>query len=143
MQGYANKAELIAEIEKTAALFIAEFESIYENDKDKLLDGADRTPAQMIAYQLGWMNLIMSWDTDELSGKEVKTPASNYKWNQLGGLYESFYKQYEKQTLSELKEMFNSLVSSFIGWAATFSDEELFGQDIRKWASSTPAKWPI
>lgn len=54
MQDYANKRALIAEIEKTASLFIDEFSNIKEEEKDRLIEGDDRTPAQMIAYQLGW-----------------------------------------------------------------------------------------
>ena len=53
MQEYETKRALIAEIEKTADLFIKEFTDVEEGDKDKLIDGVDRTPAQMIAYQLG------------------------------------------------------------------------------------------
>ena len=143
MHDYENKEELIAEIEKTANLFITEFDTIEEVDKDKLLEGGDRTPAQMIAYQLGWLNLIMSWDRDELAGKEVITPAPDYKWNKLGGLYESFYNQYEKFTLNELKNMYRDCVAEIIQWIKSFSNEQLFGPDVRKWASSTPSKWPI
>ena len=65
MQSYENKKALIAKIEKTAALFINEFSDVKEDDKDKLIEGVDRTPAQMIAYQLGWLDLIMGWDKDE------------------------------------------------------------------------------
>lgn len=28
-------------------------------DKDKLIDGVDRTSAQMVAYQLGWLILVL------------------------------------------------------------------------------------
>jgi hypothetical protein len=54
---YQNRGELILEISNRAKLFIEEFNDIHEKDKDRLIDGVDRTPAQMIAYQLGWMNL--------------------------------------------------------------------------------------
>ena len=60
MQGYASKKTLIVEIEKTAALFINEFLNVEEDDKDKLIGDVDRTPAQMIAYQLGWLDLNLS-----------------------------------------------------------------------------------
>ena len=62
MQGYADKRALIAEVEKTAALFIDEFADVKESDKNKRIDGVDRTPAEVIAYQLGWLDLIISWD---------------------------------------------------------------------------------
>jgi hypothetical protein len=106
MQQYDNKEQLVAEILKTAKLFIDEFDGISDDDKHKMIEGIDKTPMQMIAYQLGWMNLIMSWDKDEKEGIEVVTPSPEYKWNKLGGLYESFYYTYESYSLNELKELF-------------------------------------
>jgi len=90
MQGYKSKQELIEEISKRAKLFIDEFSDITEIDRNKLIDEVDRTPAQMIAYQLGWMNLILYWEQQEQKGIAVVTPHADYKWNNLGGLYESF-----------------------------------------------------
>ena len=83
MHQYDNKEQLIAEILKTAKLFIDEFDGISDDDKHKMIEGIDKTPMQMIAYQLGWMNLIMSWDKDEKEGIEVVTPSPVYKWNKL------------------------------------------------------------
>jgi len=143
MQGYANKQALISEIQKTAQLFIAEFEGIPETDKALRLEEVDRTPQEMIAYQLGWINLIRGWDRNELEGKEVVTPASGYKWNQLGGLYQSFYDQYRDQTLSQLKALFIAAVDELTPWLESFSDEELFAPGGRRWAASTPSNWPI
>lgn len=84
---YQNRQELILEISNRAKLFIEEFNDINEKDKDRLIDGVDRTPAQMIAYQLGWMNLILDWEKQEQQGHVVITPTTDSKWNNLGGLY--------------------------------------------------------
>lgn len=143
MQGYANKHALISEIRKTAQLFIAEFEGIPETEKALRLEEVDRTPQEMIAYQLGWINLIRSWDRDELEGKEVVTPAPGYKWNQLGGLYQSFYHQYQDPSLSQLMELFKATVDELTPWLEGFSDEELFAPGGRNWAASTPSNWPV
>ena len=62
MQEYSSKKELIDEINKRAVLFINEFIEITDENKDTLVEGVDRGPAQMIAYQLGWMNLILLWE---------------------------------------------------------------------------------
>ena len=102
---YKDKQELIDEISKRADLFIEEFSHIRESDKDKPMDGVDRTPAQMVAYQLGWMNLLLCWEEQEQQGNTVITPHPDYKWNNLGGLYESFYRQYETCSLQELCTM--------------------------------------
>lgn len=140
MQEYADKQALIAEIEKTARLFIQEFEDVSEAKKDLMLADVDRTPQQMIAYQLGWLNLLQSWDADEQNGHEVVTPAVGYKWNQLGALYQKFYDDYQDQSLAQLQDRFKMAVDDLISWLAGFSEDELFHSGGRKWASST---WPI
>ena len=90
MQSYNSKEELIDEIIKRKELFINEFESIKENEKDIIIDEIDRTPAQMISYQLGWMNLILFWEDENKKGIDVKTPSKDYKWNNLGDYMKIF-----------------------------------------------------
>ena len=103
----------------------------------------DRLPVQMIAYQLGWMQLILSWENQERQDDTVITPAPNYKWNNLGGLYKSFYAQHEACTLAELSAMFADTVQEILRLIDDYTDIELFHPGGRKWASSTPANWPI
>ena len=79
MKSYASGEELIAEIRKRADLFIVEFDAVTEADRDTFKDGVDRTPAQMLAYQLGWMDLLLGWERDEQAGHEVVTPAPGYR----------------------------------------------------------------
>ena len=143
MQEYADKDALITEIKETANMFISEFDGIPESDKAVRLEEVDRTPQEIIAYQLGWMKLLLSWDSNELAGKEVVTPSPGYKWNQLGGLYQSFYDQYRDESLSQLIKLFVSAVDELIQWLSGFSEEELFRPGGRKWAASTPSNWPI
>jgi hypothetical protein len=143
VQEYADKKSLTAEIQKTANLFIGEFEDVQEADKDTTVPGVDRTPARMIAYQLGWMALLRQWDVDELAGKEVFMPSPGFKWNKLGALYERFYDEYSSYSLAELSVMFKDAVKGLCLWIDGFSEEELFKTGRRKWASSTPSNWPI
>lgn len=143
MRSYESKQALTTEIQKTAALFIDEFDGIDHTDRDTRVEGVDRTPAQMIAYQLGWLDLIMSWDRDEGEGKRVATPSKNYKWNALGGLYQHFYEHYESYSLSQLEDEFKKEVSTFVEWLDLFTEDELFIPGGRNWASSTPSNWPI
>ena len=143
MAGYADKKELMAEIRKTADVFIKEFEDISEDEKDTRYEGVDRTPQEIIAYQLGWMSLLRGWDSDELTGKEVIMPAPGYKWNQMGILYQGFYKKYQDQSLEQLKTTFTEAVDLFLKWLEGFSEEEIFESGGRKWAASTPSNWPI
>lgn len=142
MQEYGNKQMLINEIQKRADLFINEFNDIPNDKGDVRLDGIDKTPKEMIAYQLGWLNLVMGWEKDELDGKEVITPTQDYKWNKLGKLYQSFFRTYNKHLLSELCQMFKETVNEFIQWLSTVDDNTLFQAGVRKW-TVTSANWPM
>jgi hypothetical protein len=124
-------------------LFIGEFADIDDADKGKMAAGVDRNPAQMIAYQLGWMSLLRKWDADELAGESPEMPAPGIKWNALGKLYQRFYEEYEAYPLKNLAAQFKSAVEGLCGWVDGFSDDKLFRPGGRKWASSTPSNWPV
>ncbi|MFB1051880.1 ClbS/DfsB family four-helix bundle protein [Paraliobacillus sp. JSM ZJ581] len=143
MQAYTSKQALIDEITKRAALFIDEFRSINNLDKDILVDEVNRTPSQMIAYQLGWMNLILSWEQANKEGKQVATPTQDYKWNDLGGLYQHFYNEYADQSIETLIDMFERDVNRIIQLVNSYDDKALFEQGGRQWATTTPSSWPI
>lgn len=99
LRTYENKEELKAEIEKTFEKYISEFDNIPENLKDKRADEVDRTPAENLAYQVGWTNLVLKWEEDERNGLQVKTSSDKFKWNQLGELYQWFTDTYAHLSL--------------------------------------------
>ena len=68
---------------------------------------------------------------------------TDYKRNNLGGLYESFYKQYEEYSLQELGALFKASERAIIQLIENLTNDELFQSSRRKWASSTPANWPV
>lgn len=143
MQEYASKKAFIAEIEKTAAAYIKEFEEIAEKDRDLRLEEGEKTPYENLAYQLGWMNLIKTWEADEQAGKEVVMPAPGIKWNKMGELHERFYAANRSQTLAQLQEMYRQAVSELTQWLETMTDAELFEPGGRAWAASTSSNWPV
>lgn len=59
MRVYKSKEELKAKINKTFEKYISEFDSIPESLKDKRVDEVDRTPAENLAYQVGWTTLVL------------------------------------------------------------------------------------
>ena len=143
MRSYASGEELIAEIRKRADLFIVEFDAVTEADRDTFKDGVDRTPAQMLAYQLGWMDLLLGWERDEQAGREVVMPAPGYRWNQLGGLCSTFDDQWRDASIPRLREAFRDRVDGVVALVASLSQDELFTSGQRAWASSTPSAWPV
>lgn len=142
MQAYKDKAELIEEIKKRYLLYDQEFDDIKEDEKDWLKPGIDKTPSQNISYQIGWTHLLLQWEADENKGQEVKTPTPEYKWNNLKGLYQSFYHQYGSYSLKEQRELLQKQVNEIIIWIESLDHKSLFEPEQRKWAI-TPAQWPV
>ena len=63
------------------------------------------TPAENLAYQVGWTTLVLKWEEDERKGLQAKTPSNEFKWNQLGDLYQWFNDTYAHLSLREPKRV--------------------------------------
>ena len=145
MRTYENKEELKTEIRKTFEKYISEFDNIPEALKDIRVDEVDRTPAENLAYQVGWTTLVLKWEEDERNGLTVKTPSDEFKWNQLGGLYQWFTDTYAPLSLTELKNMLNENVTALYAMIDSMSEDELFQPHMRKWAddATETAVWEV
>lgn len=145
MRSYESKEELKNEIKKTFEKYISEFDNIPEELKDKRLDEVDRTPAENIAYQVGWTTLLLKWEEDEKKGLEVKTPSDYFKWNQLGELYKWFTDTYAHKSLYELKEQLTKNIEDIYLLIDELTDKELFKPHMRKWAdkATKTAIWEV
>lgn len=132
MQSYQDKTELIEEIRTRYNLYNQEFDDIKEGEKDLLKPGIDKTPSQNISYQIGWTHLLLQWEADEKKGIDVKTPTPEYKWNNLKGLYKSFYKQYGSYSLAEQRELLKKQINEIITWIESLDHEILFVPEQRK-----------
>ena len=132
-------------VNKSFAKYISEFNDIPEHLKDKRIDEVDRTPAENLAYQVGWTTLVIKWESDERKGIPVKTPSDNFKWNQLGELYQWFTDTYAQLSLQELKDRLNENINSIYAMIDSLSDEELFKPHMRKWAdeATKTAVWEV
>ena len=145
MRTYENKEELKTEIRKTFEKYIYEFDNIPEALKDIRVDEVDRTPAENLAYNVGWTTLVLKWEEDERNGLPVKTPSDEFKWNQLGGLYQWFTDTYAPLSLTELKNMLNENVTALYAMIDSMREDELFQPHMRKWAddATKTAVWEV
>ena len=143
MKTYETKEDLIKEIDKTYLTFVAEFVDIDDKKLHSRIKTVDKTPFEMLAYQIGWLELLMSWEKNEMAGKEVIMPAPGIKWNKLDDLYQSFYEKNKELSLSKLLKKFEKTKLTFIEFINRLDEDVIFGENKRKWASSTPSKWPI
>ena len=92
-----------------------------------------------------WTTLVIKWESDERKGIPVKTPSDNFKWNQLGELYQWFTDTYAQLSLQELKDRLNENINSIYAMIDSLSDEELFKPHMRKWAdeATKTAVWEV
>ncbi|CZE47297.1 ClbS/DfsB family four-helix bundle protein [Campylobacter geochelonis] len=142
MKTYKDKLELIKAINSSFDRFFAEFADVDESEFNARVESVDKTPFEMIAYQIGWLKLLLSWESDEKSGKEVITPKAGIKWNELGKLYKEFYDEYRTLSKWQILELFTSSKDEFVAWVSLLSEDEIFKQNQRKWANNA-AKWQI
>lgn len=137
-----TKQQLKDEVHKRYVLLDQEFDDLTNDDRDIKVEGVDRTPAEIIAYQIGWLQLVMGWDKAEKAGLEVHMPREGYKWNRLGDMYQAFYEECKPYTLDELRQQFQLLEQQFQDWLDTLTEKELFTQGVRKWTGDN-LTWPM
>lgn len=138
LRTYRDKEDLKNEIRQSFEKYISEFDTIPEALKVKRVPGVDRTPAENLAYQVGWTTLLLKWEADEKRGMDVKTPSEQFKWNQLGGLYQWFTDTYAHLSLAELKGKLNENIAAIQTMIDSMSEEELFQPHMRRWADDAP-----
>ena len=142
MTQYKNKQDLIGAINKSYDLFVAEFEGIKDSEMHVRKSGVDKTPAEMIAYQIGWLNHVMQWEKDELAGKVVVTPAPGIKWNEIGKLVQTFYEKFNKGSMAAMLAHFDKTKREFVAWIESLDEKTLFELNTRKW-TYIKAGWPM
>ena len=91
------------------------------------------SPYQMLVFCIGWMDLVLSWEEEEQNGIQKTVLATEWKWNDLDWLYQSFYDRYKKFSLKELVDNFNQKIDSIIQLINNLSDEDLFNEGRRDW----------
>ncbi len=142
MKTYKTKKDLKDEIMAKFEKYISEFSEIKEEDKNSMTETSDRTPSQNLSYNLGWVTQLIKWEEDEQKGLKAEVPAAGYKWNNLGGLYDSFYRKYDGYSIKQKQLMLRESVDKIVDIIDELSDEELFEPQGRDWAI-TAANWPV
>ena len=70
---YNNKLELIEAIKDNSNLFVEEYSDIEEVSINIIDKEIEYSPYQMLAFCIGWMDLVLSWDNEERKG--IKEPS--------------------------------------------------------------------
>lgn len=140
---YNDKLELIETIKNDANLFIKEYSDIKETSINKIDNEIEYSPFQMLAFCIGWIDLVLSWEDEEQKGMKKTALATEWKWNNLDWLYQSFYDKYDSYSFNELINIFNQKVVNIIELINNLSDEELFEAGKRNWAKTNGKEFSV
>ena len=94
-----NKNELLNAIETNFNKLIQQLDKVpVEQTQQPTLDGhvkgSQMSICNLLAYLIGWNELVLKWLSMDASGKTIDFPETGYKWNQLGQLAQKFYQDY-------------------------------------------------
>lgn len=126
-----NKQQLIEAITLNSAKLKIEFETIPASlSRLKNMEGHSKgtkmSACDLLAYLIGWGELVLKWNAKKERGEAVDFPETNYKWNELGKLAQKFYKDYEKDKLNSLIKKFEMLVQKILELVNQKTNKELY-----------------
>jgi hypothetical protein len=133
-----SKAELIRAIETDSAKLIAAFNAMDNKLWDNAIlqgntQGTTITPANLLAYQIGWGRLVLSWYQKGLEGIPFSMPLEGFKWNELGKLASYFHQEYSGSSHQELLNLFQELVVEILELVQSLTNEELYTVGVFQW----------
>lgn len=80
----------------------------------------------LLAYLTGWGALVLKWNQKKDNNESVDFPETGYKWNELGRLAQKFYKDYQADDFTTLKQNLDIHVDQILSLIATKSNQELY-----------------
>ena len=80
----------------------------------------------LLAYLVGWGELVLKWNKLKDNKEEVSFPESGFKWNELGRLAQKFYDDYKDDDFHVLLDKLNHTVEAILALIAKKSNHELY-----------------
>ncbi|HIC8754246.1 ClbS/DfsB family four-helix bundle protein [Elizabethkingia anophelis] len=127
-----NKEELLKVIETNYSKLKKELETIsVEETAVKELDGHAKGTLMsidnLLAYLIGWGELVLKWNKNRSENKPVDFPETGYKWNELGKLAQKFYADYQNDDFNTLIQKLDDTVKKITSLIQSKNNDELYG----------------
>lgn len=135
----ASQAELHAAIVSTFDKLMADLMRVPSDlAREATLPGhaaaTTMSPADLVAYLIGWNELVLKWLDRDDGGERVDFPETGFKWNELGLLARKFYADYAALDWPTLLVRFATANARLVETVANRSNEELYGRPwYEKW----------
>lgn len=127
-----SKPELLHAIEQSYEKLARDLAQVPEaRAREKSMPGHKQgtvmSPADLVAYLIGWNETVLSWHKLRGQSIEPEFPAPGFNWNQLGELAQHFYDTYEDLSWPELLTRFEAAESQIVALVSKLTNEELYG----------------
>jgi hypothetical protein len=128
-----SQATLLAAIDTSFAKLMADLERVPVDQArvasmDGHAAGTRMSPADLVAYLLGWNTLVLSWLERDDRGEPVPFPESGFTWAELGQLAQKFYADYQSADWPELLTRLRTVQARLAETIAARSNDELYGR---------------
>ena len=90
------------------------------------------SPYDLVAYLVGWADLVLLWEKQYSDGKEIIFPCVGYKWNELGLLAQKFYTDYPDHDFTSLLELLDQKVNEIIQLIGRSTNQDLYASQWYK-----------
>ena len=126
-----NKEELIKAIESSYSKLKLELNDISadQTTSKELIGHAKGTlmsVSNLVAYLIGWGELVLKWDKKKKNNEPVDFPETGYKWNALGQLAQKFYVDYQQLSYQELLDRLEHVVLQLLDLVKTSTNTKLY-----------------
>ncbi len=129
----SNKAELLLAIDMNFGKLLKALQAVPESRAQELAmeghsKGTSMSVANLVAYLIGWNELVIKWIERDAAGLPVDFPETGFKWNELGRLAQKFYRDYEGLAYPALLARLMAARARIVELIVTRSDDELYGR---------------
>ncbi len=134
-----NKDELLKAINANFDKLRRELTDIPDNMvRNRSLDGHAKgtmmSSADLVAYLVGWNELVLKWLDLDAAGEPVDFPETGFQWNESGRLAQKFYRDYEAVPYPQLVERLDAAKNRIVSLIEARSNDELYGRPwYEKW----------
>ncbi len=135
-----NKSGLQLSIKTNYDKLLGELKTVsYEQTTLMELEGHNKGTLMsinnLLAYWIGWGELVLKWNRKIDNDEEVVFPETGYKWNELGKLAQKFYEDYSMDGFNTLLQKFNNTVSAILDLIAKKSNYEFYESSwYKRWS---------
>ena len=88
--------------------------------------GTQMSAANLVAYLLGWNELVLKWLEADAADKTIDFPETGFKWNQLGQLAQKFYGDYEGIAFAQLLDRLDTAKQQIVSIIQSHDNADLY-----------------